>query len=263
MQRQAIVPNAQELVQACARTKGEPGEKRARYMQLSDYMRDKIYTHDWPSGAKLPSEHTFMELTGVSRGTVRKAIKLLEDEGMLVSQQGRGTFVANAAISHPGGSRPLSFFESLRSQGTAFQTHVDIARVEPARQEVATALEMPPAGDVLYLRRVRHVEGRPVMCMESWYNLAVCPGIHEFDFEHASAFNAVEASSGRRITSSKMTYMARVAGEEHGRLLACDEAAPVLLLEQQIRLETDAVAEWSFTWLPAGQPVTGVAEQAI
>ena len=58
-----------------------------------------------------------------------------------------------------------------------------------------------------------------------------------------------------------MRYTARVAGKEHASLLDCDEAAAVLVLEQNICLEDGTFIEWTTTWFPPGQSLTGVVEQ--
>lgn len=89
--------------------KGSAGSSRATlYNQLADILREKIYAHEWGVRSKIPSEHELMELFGVARGTVRRALKTLVDEGLLVQQHGRGTFVAEPGLSHPGGTRPFS-----------------------------------------------------------------------------------------------------------------------------------------------------------
>ena len=63
------------------------------YVQVSDFVREKIYSKDWGVDEPIPSEHELMEMLHLSRGTVQKGIRQLVDEGLLVQQRGRGTFV--------------------------------------------------------------------------------------------------------------------------------------------------------------------------
>lgn len=232
------------------------------YTQLADVLRVKIYSKEWPPRTKIPSEHKLMEHFNVARGTVRKAIKALVDEGLLVQVRGSGTYVAEPGISHPGGARPLSFADSLAEQGKEFETRVIEKWIAPASPEVAMELGVDVGEDVMFMRRVRTVDNEPVICHESWLNLGVCPGLFDADYSSESLFNAVQRCSGRKIKTSRMSYSARTAGSEYGALLACSEVAALLLLEQNISLEDGTVIEWANTWLGPGQSIVGTAVQS-
>lgn len=231
------------------------------HSQLSSLLREKIYSREWEARKKIPSEHQLMEEFGLSRGTVRHAIKTLVEEGLLVQVHGKGTFVTESALSHPAGVRPLSFAESLREQGKNFMTLVLDKKVLPAPSDVAHELRARKGAPFLFLRRVRLVDGTPLICQESWTNLEECPGYENANFEKESAFDAAQRCGARRIAYSRIRYTARVAGAEHGRYLKCDENAPLLVLEQNIRFSDGAPFEWSLTWLTHGQAVVGDAIQ--
>lgn len=231
------------------------------HIQLADLLREKIYSREWRPRRKIPSEHELMSCFSLSRGTVRHAIRTLVNEGLLTQEHGRGTFVAEPGISHPAGVRPLSFAESLRSQGKDFITHVIDKQVVPASPTVARELELDPGDNVLFVRRIRTVDGEPVICQEGWFSLPECPGLDEVDFTVESAFEAVERCSGRKIVYAHILYTALIAGKEYGAYLGCDESLPVLMLEQTIRLADGRPIEWNHTWLKAGQSVVGDAIQ--
>lgn len=231
------------------------------YTQLADILRAKIYSKEWAPCTKIPSEHKLMEHFGVSRGTVRRALKALVDEGLLNQLRGSGTYVAEPGISHPAGVRPLSFADSLAAQGKNFVTAVIEKWTARASREVAIELGVAEDAPVMFMRRVRSVEGEPVMCQESWLNLEACPGLYDIDYTRESLFNAVQRCSGRRIKTSRMRYSARTAGSEYGSLLACGESAALLLLEQNISLEDGTIVEWTNTWFRPGQSIVGTAVQ--
>lgn len=239
-----------------------PGSKaNPLHMQLASVLREKIYSKAWPARTQIPSENELVEMFDVSRGTVRKALKALVDEGLLVQRHGKGTFVAELGITHAAGTRPLSFAESLRQQGMDFTTHVLEKRVTMPPVEVAKGLGLKRGEPSLFVRRLRTVGKKPVLCQESWSNLVACPGLADVDFTTTSMFDAVQECSGRKIARSEMRYTARVAGKEHAALLDCEESAAVLVLEQDICLEDGTFIEWSMTWFPPGQAITGTAEQ--
>ena len=231
------------------------------HSQLSDIMRERIYSRAWGAGKKIPSEHELMETFSLSRGTVRHAIKSLVDEGLLIQSHGRGTFVAEGGISHPAGRGTISFAESLREQGKTFTTAVLDQRLIPAPIDVAYELGIEPGTPTLFLRRVRSVGGDPIMCIESWINAQRCPGIENADFTNEGGNTAVERCSGKRVGHVKVRYTARAAGSEHAAYLHCDESAPLLVLEQTISFEDRTPFEWSLSWLTAGQAIVGESTQ--
>ncbi len=69
----------------------------ARATQLATQWREAIRSGRWALGDRLPSEREMMAQSGFSRGTVRKALEILEGERLVVRQHGLGTFVADAA----------------------------------------------------------------------------------------------------------------------------------------------------------------------
>jgi GntR family transcriptional regulator len=63
------------------------------YRQLAAILREGIERGTYPPGRKIPSETTLMQEHGVARETVRKAVRILADEGLVEPVQGRGVFV--------------------------------------------------------------------------------------------------------------------------------------------------------------------------
>lgn len=66
---------------------------RPAYKQLADALRDRIVSGALPPGARLPSETTLGQETGLSRNTIRQAVRLLRDEGLVVVEAPHGTRV--------------------------------------------------------------------------------------------------------------------------------------------------------------------------
>ena len=233
------------------------------YVQLANILRKKIHSREWEPLSKIPSEHELMVYYSLSRGTVRHAINLLIDEGLLVRHQGRGTFVAERGISHAVESRPFSFAKALSDQGRPYITTVKDARIIAAPRSVAAELDLRYNTDVLYLQRVRYVDGDPVIIQESWLNLEECPGLPESNFTQESLFDAVERCAGRKIKYSRLRYTSRIVGREHAKLLKCKESAAVLVLEQTIRLVDGRPIEWSSTWFRPGESIVSDAVQPV
>lgn len=63
------------------------------YRQLADLIRARIEAGEWEPGEPIPSETSLVQESGLARGTVRHAVQVLRDEGVVVTVPGRGTFV--------------------------------------------------------------------------------------------------------------------------------------------------------------------------
>lgn len=225
------------------------------YVQVSDYVRERIYSKDWGVDEPIPSEHELMGMLHLSRGTVQKGIRQLVDEGLLVQQRGRGTFVVQPVMARPSSNRLFSFGESMNAQGISYITKVVTQEIRRANGICAENLQIELDEAYLFLCRVRYVSHRAVMFIESHLNLGACPGLEKSDFEHESLFTAVERTSGHAIGRSEMVYTARTAGKTRGAYLGCDERAPVLELDQLVRLDDGTPFEWGSVWLPANRCV--------
>ena len=233
------------------------------YTQASNYMREKIYNREWTVDEQIPTEHALASLLGMSRGTVKRAIKTLVDEGLLVQIRGKGTFVTRPNITHPSGNCLLSFAESLHSQGIEFETQVLGQEVIAADEFLAEKLQVPVNAPVLFLRRARTVDGEPIMYIENRVSLMAAPGLDSFDFERETLFASLERCAGKRIGYSKARYAAKIAGEKRGAILQVGEEAPVLHLEQQVFLSDNVPIEWGNVWLRANRYVVGTILQRV
>jgi DNA-binding GntR family transcriptional regulator len=222
---------------------------------VSDLIREKIYAKEWGVDGPIPSENELADKLGIARGTVHKAMQVLVDEGLLVKQRGRGTFVTKPLMARPSSTKLVSFAESMDEQDIPYRTKVIEHEVRTAGSMCASMLRIPEGSHYLYLTRVRSVRGKPVMFIESHLNLVACPGIENADFEQESVFAAVERTSGQPVGQSDMTYSACVAGKTRGEWLECDEHTPVLNVDQLVCLRDGTPFEWGSVWLPANRCV--------
>ncbi len=220
---------------------------------VADYVREKVYAREWGVDEAIPSEHELSAMLGLSRGTVKKGVRTLVDEGLLVQQPGRGTFVTKPVMARSASGHLLSFAEAMGEQGIAHQTKVVTLELRQASPLCAARLSLDEGETYLYLERVRSVAESPVMYIESHLNLRACPGLEGADFASESVFAAMERTSGMAIGRSRVAYRARVAGKRRGELLACDEHAPILQMEQLVHLVDGTPVEWGSVWMPANR----------
>lgn len=231
------------------------------YLQVADYLRNGIYAEEWGKGEKIPSENQIMTDLEVSRGTVKKAVNLLVEEGLLQQIQGKGTYVTEGNISYPLGKGLLSFAESLESQKLSYETKVITSEFRKATKEIASKLSIDVGDDYLYMKRIRYVEGEKVMLIENRLNSDLCKGIENHDFNVESLFKVIEQITGTKIAFSESRYAARVVGEKRARELEVTPDSPVLHLEQLVYLEGGTPVEFGNVWLKANKYYLGTILQ--
>jgi DNA-binding GntR family transcriptional regulator len=197
----------------------------------------------------------------VSRGTVKKAVNMLVEEGLLQQIQGKGTYVTEGNISYPLGKGLLSFAESLESQKLSYETKVITSEFRKATKEIASKLGISIGDDYLYMKRIRYVEGEKVMLIENRLNSNLCKGIEKHDFNIESLFKVIEQITGAKIAFSESRYAARVVGEKRARELEVASDSPVLHLEQLVYLEGGTPVEFGNVWLKANKYYLGTILQ--
>lgn len=152
------------------------------YQQIADVLRAQIDTGNLEPGAKLPTEAELRDEYGVSRETVRKALGLLVNEGLIISARPQGHFVRRR---QPMVFRPQAEFQKRPSspEMDAFVTEYSAEGREP-RQEIEVAIVEPPAdvakrlhlepGDLVAVRkRVRYLDGEPFNINDSYFPLSI------------------------------------------------------------------------------------------
>lgn len=138
-----------------------------RYVQIADLIRQRIVRGIWPLDSQLPTLEDLVREFGVARVTVRQAIRLLAEEGLLSPQQGRGTFVTRK----PAQERFISVLTTLEELSRAYQdTKPEVVTIEEGAH-TPPFLEHSggtPARRYTFMRRVHHRDGRPY-CVISIY----------------------------------------------------------------------------------------------
>lgn len=150
------------------------GRTGLKYVRVRDYLRS-VVTHELAEGDPIPSERLLCEQFGVSRMTVRQAVDALVVEGLLVREQGRGTFVAPTKLDLE--VRLASFGEEMVRRGMVPSSRVLAAEVVVATPDVADALDILPGERVYFLYRVRLADGVPMAIEQSWLSCQLVPGL--------------------------------------------------------------------------------------
>jgi GntR family transcriptional regulator len=157
-------------------------DPRPRYQQLAAILRRKIRTGELAPGAQLPTETELADTYRAGRGTVRLALGVLRNEGLIQSERGRGSFVRDLRPIHYDAVRFGSRTERLQSGTDTFTTMVERQGITDTHQsvtcdvldpddEIAALLALDEGQQVLARRRIMWTDDSPSMTGDSYYPL--------------------------------------------------------------------------------------------
>lgn len=157
----------------------EPGAAVPLYYQLRERLRAVI--RDCEPNTHIPAEKDLMVFAGVSRATARRAIGDLVQEGLLVARQGSGTYTAPVGVAADLGSRPAGFTEAMARLGRKPTTRVLAARTQLCSADLAVTLGLEQGDEVVFLERMRLLDGEPCMIESAHLPADLVPGILDED----------------------------------------------------------------------------------
>ncbi|MFN8622327.1 MAG: GntR family transcriptional regulator [Chloroflexota bacterium] len=199
------------------------------YRQLADDLRTRILDGEFPAAEPIPTEAQLSEGYHTSRITVRHALDLLEQEGLVHREQGRGSFIRPRAIA-VGPRRLTSFTEELRERGVREGSVLLASGVVPAPADAP--LDLGSSGSCAWLERVRRADDRPIAHQQTWIPAELGEGIAESIAARGSLYGFLRDRHGLEIDSADETYRVGGADASASRLLDLPLGAPVFIVER-------------------------------
>lgn len=198
-----------------------------RYLDLADALRARIVARDLGAGGALAGELELAREYGTSRVTVRRALDLLRQEGLVTSRRGAGWFAAVDPVRQPLG------------RVTTVEAAVEAAGARPGRRilgfgfvdapaAVADALHVDRASDVLRVERVNLADDEPFALVTVWVRADVGADVSRADVERSPFYDLLPLR-GVELGSVHQTITAELATAEAAQLLACSPGDPLLL----------------------------------
>ena len=218
------------------------------YIQARDWIKRKIAAGEWKENAKLPNEDELAVTLGISRGTLKQAIRKLIEEGVLVQIQGKGTFVVGKPMEQPLAERLMSVAEALAEGSRSFTTR--LLRIERKDAgETAGLLQLDPRDPVYALQRIRYLDGIPAVYLENAVPSALFPDLDKHDLEAVPLFRLIEEHYGVKIGWGKRTFSAAATDAALSKKLEVRKGTPVTFLEQVIFNADHVPLEYSRVWI--------------
>lgn len=204
-----------------------------RARQVADLLRRQIVHGIFPHG-RLPPEAALAREFGASRNTVRDALRLLHEEGLVERCPGVGTTVAGEKYPH-GLHRLLGLAETLHEHGQVTNQVRTMTLIEPPLA-VTTRLGLSPGEPVVYLERLRSLNGLPLSLDLTYLVRDVGEPLFDADLEHNDIFVLLEAIAGQPLGTAELTLEAVNADPHTATVLEAPRGAALLMVERLTHL---------------------------
>jgi GntR family transcriptional regulator len=219
------------------------------YAQLASILRRQIAGGVYPPGEKIPSEPSISKQYGISIMTVRQAIGVLTEQGLIERVRGSGTFV-----------KPITLTESrfdLDSIREIFQdpdrTRVKILQINLARADTKTAqmLSLPKGERIIVIRRLLLRDDRPAMCHEGRIRCDPTRPVVEAELSVGPLSDLFNGHGGETAKKGELEVIPTVLSQDEADLLNRPVGTPVFRLEYVVYDFNDVPFGWGwFTAAP-------------
>lgn len=225
------------------------------YKNLVTNIRKLINHQDVSVGDCLPSEIQLAERFGASRMTVRKALDVLIQDGLLERQQGRGTFIIGKDLKHDN-NHLNSFTEHMKMLGKTPHTEVSEFKIIRAPQAIASQLNILQDDKTYYIKRLRYADKQIIQIEESYLPVTLMPDLTYHHLE-SSKYDFIEKQAHYQIEGCRQTFLPIVASQEFALQLHCDPRTLLLQLLAVSNTTDGVIVDFSvITFNPADYKIS-------
>jgi len=203
------------------------------YYQLGTLLREQIQSGRYESGDQLPTETELVAEYGVSRITVRQALKNLEEEGLVRREAGRGTFVTGG-LPLPRELHMDGSLDDLISMGLATSVQLlDLQEVGATRRDAEVFGE--DVTRIVQCKRLRFYHKEPYSYIINRLPLSIAERLDDHDWEKGALLESIERRLGLVLGEADQEVRATLADASLASLLDIRVGGPLLSVDRVVK----------------------------
>ncbi|MFT3942551.1 MAG: GntR family transcriptional regulator [Ancrocorticia sp.] len=210
-------------------------ERTPKYVVVRDALVRRV--RGASPGDQLPTEPELCAEFGISRITLRRAVEELIDEGLLVREQGRGTFVTDpkraGVFTESFANRVIGFYRQQLEAGRTVTSRVLANRVT-VNPEAADILGKRESTELVELTRIRYVNGILQQCSTTWLPRKRFPGVLKHDFSEGSLYEFIEQHYGVDLIRNDLVVQLARADQDVSLALGIPEREPIMAMTSTV-----------------------------
>lgn len=215
-----------------------------KYYAIYEDLLNEIRTGKYAENDLFPSDTELVKKYSVSRGTVREAIKLLFQQGYLVREQGKGTFVTYKKIQQ-NPDRLIGFTELMRQHNLRPSAKLIQKKVVQPPAKINHIMQLTPQQKVVRIIRLRFGDNQPLIIERSFFCFDLFEPIINEDLENNSIFELLYEHTETRLQEAMQSIEAISAGQQEHQYLEVEPGTPLLLIKRLIQTKNGEYFQYS------------------
>lgn len=218
------------------------------YLHIAQTLAERLNSGIYPAGSRLPSGSELRAEFGVSPMTVRRALSLLEQQGLVTGVKGSGTYARTRDLAD-------SVFRLDSPSGEWLDESAEIrllsAAMTRADDRIAAMLHVAPGEKVIHLRRVVFSNGIPAMYHTEYIIYDPRRPLVESQLQLTSLHAFLDSGGAQRFPRGELTVTAVKLDAESAQVLGESEGALALCLEHVFQESDRTPVSWGWFLLRA------------
>lgn len=202
------------------------GGREQLYYQIYDFMYQDIVTGKYQVGDLLPAESEMTHFYKVSRATVRKAMDMLAQEGLIEKKRGQGTFVKSLKAKSDD-QKIVSFLREHREETLVACKKVLEQKIVSAAGEIAEKLKIGAGAETVKIERIRYADEKPMYIETNYLDYRWAWDAMERDFSKESLRVFYVNHCHMKLARAEERIYSALADERTAELLRIKEGDPV------------------------------------
>jgi len=199
------------------------------YIKIAENILERVGAGELKPHDQLPSERDLSEEFDVNRLTVRKALGMLESQGVLYRVPSKGTFIAEPKLSQEMNVL-VGLSDQLIRSGLQPGAKVLEISIVPAARSVAKALQVGDGTAVYYIHRVRYANKAPIAIERTYIPVEYYRGLEAYDLENRSLYDIMGKEYGRPVRLARQGLEPVLATGDEVRLLEIEQPAALMMI---------------------------------
>ncbi|WP_230933484.1 GntR family transcriptional regulator [Priestia sp. TSO9] len=226
-------------------------DNRHLYLQVIDKIKQNIEKGIFKEKERLPSEFDLSKQLGVSRATLREALRILEEENIIVRRHGVGTFVNTKPTFLSGIEQLNSITHMIEQAGMKAGTIFLSSQIQELSENDLARFACGEDEQILFVERVRTANGEPVVyCMDK-VPQRILP--ENFEYKQESLLEILEKQAGKHIAYAVANIEPLGYHEKVSPILQCEPETALLVLKQMHYDQHDEPILYSINYFKADQ----------
>jgi GntR family transcriptional regulator len=199
--------------------------------RVAKTLREEL-RQEYVVGGQLPSEPDLAAQFGVSRGTVRQALTILEREGVLFRRQGAGTFVHYISRVQTRAEHAYEFCDLLQSAG--YEPSIQLISYDylPLDERLAAQLDVEPDAQALVVRKLFLANGQPaIYCLDSIPQQLIINAYEDEELQQP-IFDFMKQFCGQSTVQNLAEIVPDLVSPELAQLLGMEPGQPLLRIDE-------------------------------